>query len=93
MADISAAWDKLCEVLRMVSSLALKHSGNPPIVFPTSDYILHSLAGRYDELKSLAAIAAPSREVIQLTLDKVSFYQWLMDHDFLPANRLPLTRR
>jgi len=82
VADISAAWDRLCEVLRMVSSLALKHSGNPPIVFPTSDYILHCLAGRYDELKSLAAIAAPSREVILLTLDKVSFYQWLMDHDF-----------
>ncbi len=82
VADISAAWDRLCEALRMVSSLALKHSGNRPIIFPTSDYILHCLAGRYDELKSLAAIAAPSHEVILLTLDKASFYQWLLDHDF-----------
>lgn len=94
-ADISTAPDRLCETLRSLSSLVRRYSGRPPIIFPTTDAVLSYLIDRYGELEELAALAAPSREVLALTLDKAAFYRWLAGHGYpcprtlFPPSSLP----
>ncbi len=82
VADISTAPDRLCEILRSLSTLARRYSGRPPIIFPTTDAVLNYIVGRYDEIEELAVIVSPSREALMLTLDKAAFYRRLTGRGF-----------
>ncbi|MFC1533110.1 hypothetical protein ACFL7M_07085 [Thermodesulfobacteriota bacterium] len=70
------------EYIKKVGHMANDQFLFSPILFPTSDYVLEYLLDFYEETKSFSHVVASSKEVLSLTLNKVSFGRWLKKNGF-----------
>jgi len=59
-------------------------SGNPPIIFPTSDYVLNFICEYRDKFNDLSRAVLPDIDVLKIVLNKAAFYR-LLSEEGLPG--------
>jgi predicted ATP-grasp superfamily ATP-dependent carboligase len=78
---LSSELDAL-DFLKILSLCIREYSGNPPILLPTSDYVLDFIIKHYDDICGFSVVASPPLETLRRTLNKVTFYRWLLINGF-----------